>query len=470
MASYAPLLAKEGYNQWNPNLIWFNNEAVCPTPDYYVQKMYSENNGSYTVENTVKVQGEERVYNVGVGTWSTSAEFKDITVTDNATGEAISLELNKVVSGAWTEADGIYSQTSTSVNGAFNIAPVESESYTLSLKAMKTGGNEGFLIPVQYSDGDNYIFWNIAGWTNTSHAVQRVVNGVKSTITSNITGSIQSNVWYDVSVTIENDWMYCYLNGELVHKVCIALTKGPVYSTTSVDEKSGDIIIKLVNVSEQKAQVDINLANADFIAPVCDEIVLTGNGKSTKNTFASPTNAAEVKGVFDGASDSFVYEMEGLSFVVLRLHTTESYVTGTEEISLNNPHKLPDTVKVTLGDGTTEDRRVEWRLASSGAYYYGGSYVVEGTLADSNAIATAILNIPTHGMVEFKDNNTALVYTREKTQVKIAVYNADGSLANVTTREIDGEEEIRFTMPEGGKVKIMLWGDNMTPLEKASEK
>ena len=45
MTSYAPLLAKENHTQWNPNLIYFNNEEVKPTVDYFVQQLYGRNSG-----------------------------------------------------------------------------------------------------------------------------------------------------------------------------------------------------------------------------------------------------------------------------------------------------------------------------------------------------------------------------------------------------------------------------------------
>lgn len=50
MTCYAPLLAKINHQQWQPNLIWFDNETVYGSPSYYVQKMFSENIGDYTVE------------------------------------------------------------------------------------------------------------------------------------------------------------------------------------------------------------------------------------------------------------------------------------------------------------------------------------------------------------------------------------------------------------------------------------
>lgn len=46
MTSYAPLLAKEGYTQWNPDLIYFNNSEVKPTVGYYVQKLFGHHSGN----------------------------------------------------------------------------------------------------------------------------------------------------------------------------------------------------------------------------------------------------------------------------------------------------------------------------------------------------------------------------------------------------------------------------------------
>jgi alpha-N-arabinofuranosidase len=45
MASYAPLLGKLGHTQWNPDLIYFTNTRVNPTVNYYVQQMFSCNQG-----------------------------------------------------------------------------------------------------------------------------------------------------------------------------------------------------------------------------------------------------------------------------------------------------------------------------------------------------------------------------------------------------------------------------------------
>ena len=55
MASYAPLLAKEGHTQWNPDLIYFNNRIVKPTVNYYVQQLYGQNAGDEYLSSTVSL-------------------------------------------------------------------------------------------------------------------------------------------------------------------------------------------------------------------------------------------------------------------------------------------------------------------------------------------------------------------------------------------------------------------------------
>lgn len=64
MASYAPLLAKEGHTQWNPDLIYFNNSEVKPTVDYYVQMLYGQNAGDTYLTSQIKLSNnKEQVKN-----------------------------------------------------------------------------------------------------------------------------------------------------------------------------------------------------------------------------------------------------------------------------------------------------------------------------------------------------------------------------------------------------------------------
>lgn len=53
MASYAPLLANLNHTSWNPDLIYFNNKTLALTTNYYVQQLFSMNQGDTYYSNVV---------------------------------------------------------------------------------------------------------------------------------------------------------------------------------------------------------------------------------------------------------------------------------------------------------------------------------------------------------------------------------------------------------------------------------
>lgn len=67
MTSYAPLLAKEGHTQWNPDLIYFNNTEVKPTVGYYAQQMYGQNAGSEYIASSVTLDNTQDAVKKRIG-------------------------------------------------------------------------------------------------------------------------------------------------------------------------------------------------------------------------------------------------------------------------------------------------------------------------------------------------------------------------------------------------------------------
>ncbi len=51
MASYAPLMARDGMQQWTPDMIWFNAREVLLTPNYHVQAMFAATVGDQVVDS-----------------------------------------------------------------------------------------------------------------------------------------------------------------------------------------------------------------------------------------------------------------------------------------------------------------------------------------------------------------------------------------------------------------------------------
>jgi alpha-L-arabinofuranosidase len=53
MASYAPLFAKKNHTQWKTDMIFFDNKKLYLTPNYYVQKMFTANQGDLYFKDVV---------------------------------------------------------------------------------------------------------------------------------------------------------------------------------------------------------------------------------------------------------------------------------------------------------------------------------------------------------------------------------------------------------------------------------
>ena len=60
MTSYAPLFARKGATNWNPDLIYFDNERPYLTCSYYVQQMFGQSSGQYYYGNCVRFKGDDK--------------------------------------------------------------------------------------------------------------------------------------------------------------------------------------------------------------------------------------------------------------------------------------------------------------------------------------------------------------------------------------------------------------------------
>lgn len=56
MTSYAPLFARKNATNWNPDMIYFDNERPYLTCSYYVQQMFGMSSGNYYYGDCVKIQ------------------------------------------------------------------------------------------------------------------------------------------------------------------------------------------------------------------------------------------------------------------------------------------------------------------------------------------------------------------------------------------------------------------------------
>jgi alpha-N-arabinofuranosidase len=124
-----------------------------------------------------------------------------------------SFELSGSGGGIWTieGTDLIQSSLSTDVQLPFGDAGWGD--YELTLEARKDGGSEGFLVPFRYADGDNFYWLNLGGWNNTQHAVEKEINGSRSTISgTTVSGSIETGQWYTIRIRCQGNSLQIFLD------------------------------------------------------------------------------------------------------------------------------------------------------------------------------------------------------------------------------------------------------------------
>lgn len=106
MTSYAPLLAKDRNTQWTPDLIYFSNNDVRPTVDYYVQKLYGNNSGNRYVDSKVTLDNNDDAVSKRIGV---------SVVTDDKSGDMIIKLVNMLPVNVNTTVNLPYSAKSATV-------------------------------------------------------------------------------------------------------------------------------------------------------------------------------------------------------------------------------------------------------------------------------------------------------------------------------------------------------------------
>ena len=331
LASYAPLFANVNYKKWNPDLINFNGADAYGTPSYYVQEMFSKNRGDIVLPIDLKVQEGPpetppmRNGKIGVGTWNTQAEYKDIRVMK----EGNVLYLSDFESGAkeWTPLGGEWKLVDGALRqaaGGSNRRAITGDSawtdYTYTLKARKIAGAEGFLILFSVKGKDDFVWWNIGGWGNTRHAIEVGEEGGKSMVGSEVQGSVETGRWYDIKVELSGQHVKCFLDDKLVQELTYDNSAlKPLHAVASRVTSTGQIILKVVNVSKNAIESAIYLQGAGSVGTSGEAIVLASADPLDENSLSDQRKVYPKKFSVDGVSADFKYLFPPNSVTVLKL-------------------------------------------------------------------------------------------------------------------------------------------------------
>jgi alpha-L-arabinofuranosidase len=330
MSCYAPLLVNvnPGAWQWKTNLIGYNAVTSFGSPSYYAQKMFNENRGDRVLPVEISVPPVPVVDSpptggIGVATWGTSSEFKDIEVSQGGkilyqSDFAGGMKGWRPRGRGWTVADGALRQTGMGENQQATTGAGWGD-YTYRVKARKIEGSEGFIVMFHVVDRDNFLWWNVGGWGDTQSAVEQSVDGGKEQIGDAAPVTVDANRWYNLRVEVKGHDIKCFLDDQLVNHV-VEAPPGPVstiYATASRMDENGDVVLKVVNAGKAAQSLMLNLHGAASVDSTAKATVLTGNPTDV-NSIYEPAKVSPRELQLSDAGSSFTHEFPPCSVTVLR--------------------------------------------------------------------------------------------------------------------------------------------------------
>ena len=319
MNSYAPIFVNENDAKWRPDMIRFSSSRVMGTPSYYVQMLMAQNVGKQVVKVEQVNPYEEQMRKcitpkrsrVGYSAWGTQASYTHCDPLPK-TGKP------EFVSGHWEINDGILQQKGRE-EGPLAICNhvIDSDHYTIQCRARKDGGPEGFIIVFNDVDPQNYCWLNIGGWGNTQHAIEQISSGGKQqTVIKR--GRVEEGRWYDVKLQVSGDSVKAWLDADLVFDTVLKNdeSKG-IFSSATIDDQKGELIVKIVNNGDEATTANINLKN--FEAKSARVIRLKANNGMDENTLQSPTHISPIEQQLSPYHDCVQLEVPAYSLNIVHI-------------------------------------------------------------------------------------------------------------------------------------------------------
>ena len=318
MASYAPLFVHPSWRAWNPNAIVFDSARAYGTPSYHVQAMFAANRASRTLPVTLEVKDFPRTGMIGVGTWNTQAEFKDIRVAKDgktlfASDFCHGVDGWEMSGGQWSARDGSLCQMGGGDGVRALAGNADWGGYTLTLKAKKTGGAEGFLILFNVQNLQEKCWWNIGGWGNTRHALEGA--GLPA---ASVQGTIETGRWYDIKLELKGPSVQCYLDNKLVHSVTCK-PQAMQAATAGLSAGGDELILKVVNGSHNPLETGVTLRGLTQVDPQAQAIVLASMTADAENNFDRPLSVTPQQMVIEHAAPEFMHTFPAYSVTILRI-------------------------------------------------------------------------------------------------------------------------------------------------------
>ena len=327
MSAYAPLFCNVNHKVWPINLINYDSYRWYGLPGYYVQTLFAQNQGTATLPVNIEGAPLLTFYDkggLGFGTANNSAEFKDLKVVASDGRVLYQSDFTKNIddwqktAGEWVVKDGVLRQSATSTSSSAFFGDKSWTDYTVTFKGRKVSGENGIQLFFRNQNKDDQMRWEIGGNKNTEFVLD---NGFGKQTTP---GNIEAGRWYDIKVEVKGGTVKGYLDGKLIQEIS---NSGPNTNSISVsaakDERSGDIILKVVNAAAETVKAEVNLSGAEKLTGKGKSVVLTSSSPLDENTLEQPTKVSPKTENVKFSGTTITRSFPGNSLTILRLETLQ---------------------------------------------------------------------------------------------------------------------------------------------------
>lgn len=319
LACYAPMLANTDYTNWRPDMVYYNNHKSFGSANYHVQKLFMQHQGDYLLhvkqenfDEPLKFTEDVTSGYISFSTGSASVSFYDIKVTDLTTG-------------AVTECAD--TQISKDNKKAVVCENQELTHHSISFKAkkkrehenMSVWGGTGFELNFSERDKKNFMSWTVGGWQNQDSMFNKTINGSGFGFAQSLF-TFGFDKEYSFRVEITGRRICGYIDDECVADEEYRLPETEMlYVTSSVEESSGDVIIKAVNLrdAEVESKIEVNGISGD--RRTVKIYSMSGNDAHDVNSFDEPDKVCTSNSEMQVSGNSFIYKFPPLSLTVFRI-------------------------------------------------------------------------------------------------------------------------------------------------------
>lgn len=337
---YAPLFANVNLEdparghprgwQWNTNLIGYDALNSFGSPSYHVLALFGQNKGDFVVPVTLDVPQVVKPEDphphglVGVGSYGTQVEYADLVVASLDGHKLSSANLItetgqwQFPNGRWSADDGVLRPPGNSPQTWALAGDPSWTNYSVTLRARKLSGNEGFIVLWHSADGDNYRWWNLGGWGNTVSRCEVSASGGREPYGPSTPFTVETGRWYDLRLEVNGHSARGYVDGKLVMQATDEPNRptATAFASATYLTASGELIVKVVNTADRPLETAIHLEGALHVGP--GKAITIAGSPADVNSIAQPRKVAPKEQLLTNTAASFTRTFPPYSVTLLR--------------------------------------------------------------------------------------------------------------------------------------------------------